>query len=213
MNASATTPMSEAQSSRVRAWSRVLVITTVALLLATTARIAWLKTVPDERLMAAAGSHRSDAREPAERGQIVDRRGRVLATSLMARRVYVDPALIHDRGYERVRLANKADPGSEATADPFRDTSLALSSILDVPASILQQRLVERSDDRYLVLAEGLSNEQVDEIRRLHLTGVGVESYPERTYPAGDIGAQVVGRVGAESSGQSGAEQIGRAHV
>lgn len=206
MTMQSSAPLSEAQSSRVRVWSRFLVIASVTLLLGTVARIVWLKTVPDERLMAAAGSHRSDAREPAERGQIVDRRGRVLAASLMARRVYVDPAFIYDRGWERVRKANKSDPTSAATADPFRDVSLALSSILDMPVSKLESTLKNRSDDRYLVLADGLSNEQVDEIRRLHMPGVGVESYPERTYPAGSIASQVVGRVGAERAGQSGAE-------
>lgn len=206
MTMQSTTPLSEAQSSRVRAWSRFLVIASVTLLLGTVARIVWLKVVPDERLMAAAGSHRSDAREPAERGQIVDRRGRVLATSLMARRVYVDPAFLYDRGWERVRKANKTDPTSAATADPFRDVSIALSSILDEPVSKLETMLKNRSDDRYLVLADGLTNEQVDEIRRLHMPGVGVESYPERKYPAGSIASQVVGRVGAESAGQSGAE-------
>ena len=145
MTMQSSAPLSEAQSSRVRVWSRFLVIASVTLLLGTVARIVWLKTVPDERLMAAAGSHRSDAREPAERGQIVDRRGRVLAASLMARRVYVDPAFIYDRGWERVRKANKSDPTSAATADPFRDVSLALSSILDMPVSKLHMHQPEKA--------------------------------------------------------------------
>jgi len=201
-----TTPLSDTQSCRVRAWSRCMVIGVLFLLMATSARIIWLKVVPDARLMAAAGSHRSDAREPAERGQIVDRRGRVLAASLMARRVYVDPAFIWDSGWERVRKANKNDPTSTATANPFRDVSLALGSILNIPAAKLQAILQKRSDDRYVMLAEGLTDPQVEELRQLHLPGVGVESYPERTYPAGNIASQVVGRVGAERVGQSGEE-------
>ena len=198
--------IAEAQSSRIRAWSRVLVSVVVVALLATTARIAWLKMVPDPRLLAAAGSHRSDAREPAERGEIVDRRGRVMAASLMARRVFVDPAFVWESGMDRLKKAKKADPQSEATVDPFRDVAQALGGVLGVPPSRLEAQLREKADDRYLVLGEGLTNAQVDEIRAMHLQGVGVESYPERIYPAGQIASQVVGRVGAERKGQSGAE-------
>ena len=199
-------PVAEAQAWRVRAWGRVLVIGVIAALLGTTVRIAWLKTVPNENLVRAAGTHRSDARELAERGQILDRRGRVLATSLMERRVFVDPALIWEHGWDRVRKAQKADPDSPATADPFRDVSLALGSILGKPASRIEAELRQRAEDRYHIVAEGLTDTQVEEIRRLNMKGVGVESYPERAYPAGDIAAQVVGRIGTERRGQSGAE-------
>ncbi|MFM7808892.1 MAG: penicillin-binding transpeptidase domain-containing protein, partial [Planctomycetota bacterium] len=69
-----------------------------------------------------------------------------------------------------------------------------------------EAELRRRAEDRYHIVAEGLSDAQVAEIRRLNLKGVGVESYPERTYPAGDIAAQVVGRIGTERKGQLGAE-------
>ena len=200
------TSVSEAQAWRTRSWGRVLVSCVIVALLGTSARIAWLKTNPNEQLERAAGTHRSDARELAERGQILDRRGRVLATSLMARRVFVDPALIWEHGWERVRKAQKADPDSQATADPFKDISLALGSILERRPSEIEAELRRRAEDRYHIVAEGLTDAQVAEIRRLNLKGVGVESYPERTYPAGDIAAQVVGRIGTERKGQSGAE-------
>ena len=199
-------PVSEAQSRRIRAWGRLAVIGLGAALLATTVRVAWLKIAPDPRLLAAAGSHRSDAREPALRGQVLDRRGRVLATSLVSRRVFVDPALVWERGWERIRKAGAEDPSGPAAADPFRNTAQALSPILDRPAAAIERDLRAKADARYLVLGEDLSDRQVEEIRAMRLAGVGVESYPERAYPAGEIASQVVGRVGAEQFGQSGAE-------
>ena len=206
MNRISQASVAEAQAWRMRAWGRALVVLVVAALLGTSMRIAWLKVSPHEELVRAAGTHRSDAREIAERGQILDRRGRVLATSLMARRVFVDPALVWEVGWERVRKAQQADPESQATADPFRDVALALGSILGQPASRIESELRQRAENRYLVVAEDLTDAQVAEIRKLNLKGVGVESYPERTYPAGEIAAMVVGRVGTERRGQSGAE-------
>ncbi len=178
----------------------------VAMLVCTTARITWLKVLPHEQLAAAAGAHRSDAKELAERGQIVDRRGRVLATSLMARRVYVDPALIWERGWDRVKKAAKDDPTSQATTDPFRDVATAVGSILKIPSSRVLTTLRNNADARYIVVAEALTDDQVEELQTLRLGGVGVESYPKRTYPAGSIAEQVVGCVGQERHGQSGAE-------
>ena len=169
-------------------------------------RIAWLKLAPSPELIAAAGSHRSDAKEPAERGQITDRRGRVLAASLMSRRLYVDPAFIWERGWERVRKAQKLDPASEASADPFRDVALAIGGVLGVPPARIETELRAHPEDRYLVLEERLNDAQVEELRAMHLAGVGIESWPERIYPAGQLAAQVVGRVGTEAKGQAGAE-------
>ena len=175
------TSVAETQAWRMRSWGRGMVAAVIVALLGTSARIAWLKTNPNEQLERAAGTHRSDARELAERGQILDRRGRVLATSLMARRVFVDPALIWEHGWERVRKAQKADPESQATADPFKDISLALGSILNRRPTEIEGELRRRAEDRYHIVAEGLTDAQVEEIRRLNLKGVGVESYHERT--------------------------------
>jgi cell division protein FtsI (penicillin-binding protein 3) len=209
MNPRVRATLPDEQAWRIRRWGAVLVTSVAVALLAPSARIAWLKIATNDALDRAAGTHRSDARELAERGQILDRRGRVLATSLMSRRVFVDPALVWEAGWDRVRKARKADPDSEATADPFRDVSLALGSALGISPTTIEAELRRRAEDRYHVVAEGLTDVQVAEIRALNLKGVGIESHPERIYPAGDIASQVVGRIGTELRGQSGAELAG----
>ncbi|MEI6023983.1 MAG: penicillin-binding protein 2 [Phycisphaerales bacterium] len=213
MNQFSISQISEKQSSRIRAWSRVLIVTTATALLCITARVAWLKTTDDPRLMAAAGVHQSTAPELASRGQIVDRRGRVLASSLMGRRLFADPAMIWDRGWDRIRKGKLAEPDSLAVGDPFKDAASAIGGALGEPSKKIQTILNKRADDRYVQLADMLTPEQVDAIHALNIPGIGIESRPIREYPAGDLAAMVIGRVGLEQSGQAGAELRHNAEV
>ena len=206
MNQFSISNISESQSSRIRAWSRVLIFATAGLLFSISARVAWLKTTDDPKLTAAAGVHRSTAPELASRGQIVDRRGRVLAASLMGRRLFADPAMIWERGWERVRQGNIEDPESKAVGDPFRDAAGAIGGAMGLSSKTFEAMLRKRADDRYVQLADMLTPVQVDAIRQLKIPGIGIESRPIREYPAGDLAAMVIGRVGLEQSGQAGAE-------
>ncbi|MCW2535335.1 MAG: ftsI [Modestobacter sp.] len=119
----------------------------------------------------------------AVRGEITDRAGKVLAYSVDAERVVADPSVV---------------------ADPAR-TALALTTLLDVPASDLTEKLSR--DGRYVVLADRVSTDVTDRIRDLGLAGIGYEDDPVRLYPAGAVGGQVVGFVGTEGAGLAGIEQ------
>jgi cell division protein FtsI (penicillin-binding protein 3) len=198
--------VTRSQSDRIRAWSRTLLVVASAALLSVTVRVAWLKTTDDPRLVAAAGVHQSTAPEPAARGQIVDRRGRVLAASLMGRRLFADPAMIWERGWEKIRKGRIEDPDSPAVGDPFKDASLAIGGAIGVPPSQIESILRKRADDRYVQLWDMLTPEQVEAIRALGIPGVGIESRPIREYPAGLLASMVIGRVGVEQKGQAGAE-------
>ncbi|SDX95444.1 peptidoglycan synthetase FtsI [Modestobacter sp. DSM 44400] len=122
----------------------------------------------------------------AVRGEITDRTGHVLAYSVDAERVVADPAVV---------------------TDPAR-TALALTTLLDVPASELTEKLSR--DGRYVVLARRIPTDVTDRIRALPATtraGLSFEQDPARLYPAGAVGGQVVGFVGAEGTGLAGIEQ------
>jgi cell division protein FtsI/penicillin-binding protein 2 len=191
-----------AQARRVRVWSVAWIVLVAVALLGTTVQVVLLKTAPDPRLEAAAGTQRSEAREPARRGQIVDRRGRVLATSLMARRAFADPALIWERGWERLR-----EKGVRTTdRDPFVEAAEVVGNALGVPPVAIDRVLREHADNRYVVIWPELTEAQAADLRSIHLAGVGVETFPQRVYPADEVGSQVIGRVGTEQKGQSGAE-------
>ncbi len=122
----------------------------------------------------------------AVRGEITDRNGQVLAYSVGAERVVADPAVV---------------------ADPTR-TALALTTLLDVPAAELTEKLSR--DSRYVVLARHVSTDVTEQIRELPLatrSGLVFEDDPVRLYPAGAVGGQVVGFVGSDGNGLAGIEQ------
>ena len=206
MNLISISSISEAQSNRIRAWSRVLIVTTTAILFSISVRVAWLKSTDDPRLLEAAGVHRSIAPEPASRGQIVDRRGRVLAASLMGRRLFADPAMIYDRGWDRIRKGKLEDPDSQAVGDPFKDVANAIGGVLGVSPKKIEAILKKREQERYVQIADMLTPEQVEAIHDINIPGIGIEARPIREYPAGNLAAMVIGRVGLEQSGQAGAE-------
>jgi cell division protein FtsI (penicillin-binding protein 3) len=122
----------------------------------------------------------------AVRGEITDRAGKVLAYSVDAERVVADPAVV---------------------TDPAR-TALALTTLLDVPASELTEKLSRNS--RYVVLARQVSTDVTDRIKALPLAtraGLVYEDDPVRLYPSGAVAGQVVGFVGTDGDGLAGIEQ------
>jgi cell division protein FtsI (penicillin-binding protein 3) len=119
----------------------------------------------------------------ALRGSVLDRDGHPLAYTVEAFRVVADPTVVRD-----------------AAA-----AARALSPVLGVPASELQDRLSRHT--RYVVLASQVPPEKTDRITALQLSGISFEDDPVRLYPAGVIGGQVVGFVGRDSGGLAGIER------
>lgn len=119
----------------------------------------------------------------ATRGQILDVHGNALAYTISARKIYADPSLIED-------------PVEAATT---------LSGILGVPVNVLVDKM--QANNRYQVLAERLDPTVAADVMDLGIAGIGVEAQPLRLYPAGPIGAQVVGFTGSDGSGLGGIEQ------
>src|SRR5207244_737473 len=99
----------------------------------------------------------------ALRGAIVDRAGKPLAYTVDASRVVADPTVVKD---------------------PAR-TALALTTLLDVPASELTEKL--SGDSRYVVLASQVDPQTKDAIDELGLAGISFEDNPLRLYPAGEV--------------------------
>ncbi|MEU2349315.1 penicillin-binding protein 2 [Modestobacter sp. NPDC049651] len=118
----------------------------------------------------------------AVRGEITDTKGAVLAYSVDAEKVVVDPTLITDK--ER--------------------TALALTTLLDVPVPELTEKLSAKG--RYSVLAEHVPTDVTDQVRDLGYGGVFFEDDPVRLYPAGAVGGQIVGFVGRDGAGLAGIE-------
>jgi len=193
-------------STRIRGWSRGVVVLTIAALVATLARTAQLKTVPPSKLIPAMGSRTSTSAELASRGRILDRRGRILATSIVGYRLFADPATIWKRGNDRIREGLKDDPQASISGDPFTDVAAALSTVLGKPSADIEGIFRLRADDRYVILDGDLSEVELDGVKSLAIEGLGVESKLVREYPQGSVAVSVVGKVGFEHKGLSGAE-------
>ncbi|MGY1813198.1 peptidoglycan D,D-transpeptidase FtsI family protein [Blastococcus sp. SYSU D00820] len=152
-------------------------------LLVIVGKLVFLQGVDGSRYAADAAQERLRTFvDTALRGQILDRDGHPLAYTVDAARVTADPSLI---------------------ADPQR-TALALTTLLDVPASELTELL--SADGRDVTLARQVSPQTVDAIEELQLAGIFFRDDPVRLYPAGTVGGQVVGFVGSDGDGLGGIE-------
>ena len=64
-----------------------------------------------------------------------------------------------------------------------------------------------KADTRYSILAKKLTKEQKDRLDRLEIKGVGTREAQMRTYPQGDLAAQLLGFVDDQGVGKYGLEQ------
>jgi len=95
-------------------------------------------------------------------------------------------------------------------ADPkyIKDTAsvaLAVEKITGGKASDYEKQM--KGDTRYAVLAKKLSKDQKDKLDALNYKGLGTREQSYRTYPQGDLAAQVLGFVNDDGEGKYGVEQ------
>jgi len=124
---------------------------------------------------------------PAPRGEIVDRNGAVLATSVDARDVVVDPSI-----------------AKQSTSPTPQVMAARLAPLLGVPASTLLSRLT--GPGRFAYLARGVTPAVAAKVLALDLPGVAAEPVLKRSYPNGSLGASVIGFVGIDGNGLGGLE-------
>ena len=197
---------SDHQSLRTRRWARALIACTAVALTLTVVRVAQLKLMPPAELDAAAGRRTSVRKELAQRGEVLDQRGRPLAMSLVGYKLYCDPAFIYESGWDKAKKASKTDQNAVAECDPFRDAAIALAPVLRRAPQVVHELLKSNAERRYVVIAEDIDEAQVDALRHLDIDGVGLETKLVRNYPSGALANQLIGKVGFEHTGQAGVE-------
>jgi cell division protein FtsI/penicillin-binding protein 2 len=137
---------------------------------------------------------------PAPRGDIYDRKGRLLAGTRSSLAAVADMALIDD--------------------DDVPDLAQNLAALLGLPASEIIAQLEDRRSDQ-VMLAEDLSDDQAVILaeHREDFPGVAVIPQPVRTYPEADLAAHVLGYIGKPSEedlerpGVKGTDFVGKAGV
>ncbi len=169
---------------RADAWTRLFTVLMLAGLGLVMLRVIQLKVLPDAKFLAAVSPQFSSRPEFGRRGDLLDARGRILATSTVGYRLFVDPAEVEDPGTIAVDIAGA----------------------IGVPPIDIDRKILAAAGRRYVVIDHLLDERQVEAIRTARLRGVGLEPRPVRHYPHGDLAAAVIGQVGFEDTGLSGAE-------
>ncbi len=172
------------QAHRVSAWSRLLVLGMLTGLACVGVRAAQLKLLPGPELRAAMDPRLSTRWEPARRGDLVDARGRVLATSTIGYRLFVDPTRVRD----------------------LRTIAVDLAAATGSAPDEIDRKILAGGSPQYVVIEDLLDERQLSSVRRADLRGVGLEPRQVRHYPQGDRAATIVGLVGFEHTGLSGSE-------
>jgi cell division protein FtsI (penicillin-binding protein 3) len=128
---------------------------------------------------------------PADRGEILDRNGEVLATSVERWDIVLD----------QVQLADWKKDGDSAA-----DAAALLAPLLGISAPELGPKLL--GDDPYVSLVKGVAPEVYQQVMDLGILGISGERTSERYYPNGTTAGSLLGFVGAEGHGMSGLEQV-----
>jgi cell division protein FtsI (penicillin-binding protein 3) len=137
----------------------------------------------------AGGEARANMVEPLSgtvaRPDIVDRRGRLLATDVPMPSLYADPALI-------------LDPDEAAEK---------LSAALSTDARELRRSLADRSR-RFVWLARQLPPRLAQRVHELGLPGLAFRSELKRAYPLRTLAGHVIGTVNVDNRGLAGMERM-----
>jgi cell division protein FtsI (penicillin-binding protein 3) len=171
---------------RVPRWRSSLVLALFALgFVALLARAFWIQG-PGNRHYAEQGRkrHLRVIEQPAMRGRILDRNGRLLAGNLPARAIWAIPEEV---------------PGD---LPPARLAGLA--ALLGLNADELRARLA--ASHRFVYLKRQAPLDVAARINALDIPGIHQTPETRRHYPEGEAAAQVVGFTGVDGRGQEGVE-------
>ncbi len=170
-------------------------------------RVVQLQVAPAAELTRHMGDRVSSVVEPAKRGDIVDRRGRVLAATHFGARCFVDPT--------KLRTPIDADIIALAGAVGLPPEEIG-PKILSRMAENERRRELRANDDpdddkpdiRYVSIGGMLDDWRVEAIRALSIPGVHLESRPVRDVIADEQVAALLGKVGFDDDGLMGAEKL-----
>lgn len=180
-------PVEPPEQVRARAMQRVNLIgaALLMLLLGTGARGVQLSMSPSDRTLRAASVQRwNEVQVSARRGEILDRNGRRLATSVATPNIIVDP----------LRVA----------PEEVAELSRQVAEILEINPSEIAEKM--RRDTRYAKLASRVHPATAAKIEALDHPALWSERNARRFYPEESLAAQLVGFVDGAGAGREGME-------
>ncbi len=157
-------------------------------------RMAWLQVLQAPVLEARARAFQTQKTQPlGARRSIVDRRGRLVALDEERFRLWAHPRYFSFPGDNQGLIRKPVEIASK------------LSGLLKMPMSHIVDLLGNHASG--VKLSEGLNLEMATEIKKLGISGLDLEAYPQRIYPQNSLFANVVGFLNQERIPQAGLEQ------
>ncbi|QDT64993.1 peptidoglycan D,D-transpeptidase FtsI family protein [Calycomorphotria hydatis] len=172
---------------RSRLTAAILLFSVLPLLLA--ARLCHLQVIEHDDFAELASSQRLQRMPiPARPGDILDCRGRLLATSVRSPSLYVVPREIDD----------------------IHDYSQKLADALQIESDWIEHRISSRKDRWFLWIKRLLTEEQVTRVRELKLPAHtwGLNREYQRLYPEGSLAFHLLGLRDIDGIGRGGIESI-----
>ncbi len=165
------------------------------------ARLTQIQLVQGDELAAQALAMRTtETTLVAERGEIVDRNGNLVAKSTTRYNIFADQKLI-----ETWKTKDEFD---EVKGGPRYAASL-LAPILGIPEAELAMALTKdpakEKYDQYVVLVKDVAPEMWTAVKDLKIVGMFPETFDKRIYPQGATGSNIIG-VAGKDGGLSGLE-------
>lgn len=203
-------------SNAARKRGRLLLVVVLFLLALCSARLFELQVVQAPALTDEARQARTVSAEiVSKRGDIVDRKGTVLATSVEVYNVSVNQLLVKDYIHREVFdpsgniVTDKAklrDPRNQTkvVGTGAAEAARQLAPILKMNPALLGGKMVGKRG--FVYLAKDVSAENWRKIRKLKIDGIDGELRYRREYPNGATASSILGFTDYEQVGQAGIE-------
>ncbi len=156
-------------------------------------RVGWLQLFQSDQLRSLAREVQTEQKNPlGTRRSIFDRNGKLVAIDEKRYKIWAHPRYFNFPG------------DSYGTVRKPVEVAKLLSNPLDKSVGEILNKLGNYSSG--VKLAEGLTQEKANAIRKLGISGIDLEVYPQRLYPHGSLFANVVGFLDLDRRPQAGLE-------
>ena len=156
-------------------------------------RVGWLQLFQSDQLRSLAREVQTDKKVPlGTRRSIFDRNGKLIAIDEKRFKIWAHP-----------RYFNFPGDSFGTVRKPVE-----VAKLLSVPLSKSVDEILDKLGNYSsgIKLAEGVTQERANAIKRLGISGIDLEAYPQRLYPHGSLFANVVGFLDLDRRPQAGLE-------
>ena len=156
-------------------------------------RVGWLQVFQSDQLKAKAREVQTIKKSPlGTRRSILDRNGKLVAIDEKRFKLWAHPRYFNFPGDSFQTVRKPVEVAKLLSSPLSKSVKEILQDIGNYPSGVK--------------LADGLTQEKANEIKKLGISGIDLEAYPQRFYPHGSLFANVVGFLDIDRRPQAGLE-------